>query len=350
MTRARRAHQVAAEVTEGVERLRISGPSELLELVPYLLGFRPERSVVLLGLSSPRKRLVVTARFDLGTPAAAARPWFHTARREGCDECVLVVYDEAISGAPLPHRSEVRTWKTMARRHSLKLGDALAVGGNRWWSYVCKDIRCCPVEGKLLPSTGAVSAAAVSHGMVAASARSALVAELDPDPDRVAAVAAVLKHLDVTQVSPIASVLAAEAQLAAVAARPEPCPPDVAARLLLSLTDVTVRDALMATITRHQVRTGMIFWRDLTQCAPEGLAAPPATMYALCAYAVGDGARANVGIDRALADRPGYRMAELLDAGVSGGLPPDAILPELAAAAAEERERLLRRGCQDTSA
>ena len=42
---------------------RISGPAELLQAVPYLLGFHPADSLVLVGLHGGR--LVVTARMDL---------------------------------------------------------------------------------------------------------------------------------------------------------------------------------------------------------------------------------------------------------------------------------------------
>src|SRR4051812_41996426 len=73
---------------------RISGPIELLEAVPYLLGFHPQRSLVLVGLKS--QRLVVTARLDL---ADARRPEIveHTLKTctdGGATSVVCVGYDD----------------------------------------------------------------------------------------------------------------------------------------------------------------------------------------------------------------------------------------------------------------
>jgi hypothetical protein len=47
--------------------LRIHGPVDLLSAVPYLLGFQPKESLVLIGLT--RSMLVVTARMDLDDAA-----------------------------------------------------------------------------------------------------------------------------------------------------------------------------------------------------------------------------------------------------------------------------------------
>ncbi|MGH3329093.1 MAG: DUF4192 family protein, partial [Streptomycetales bacterium] len=48
--------------------LRLSSPGELVEVVPYLLGFHPEDSVVLLALEEPRRRVGLTMRVDLPRP------------------------------------------------------------------------------------------------------------------------------------------------------------------------------------------------------------------------------------------------------------------------------------------
>jgi hypothetical protein len=86
-------------------------------------------------------------------------------------------------------------------------------------------------------------------------------------------------------------------------------------------------------------------WTDLTRLARSGYVAAPAALLAFCAWQNGDGALANVALDRALADNPRYSMALLLREALDSGAPPSmARLPmtpeEVAAAydAAETRE------------
>jgi hypothetical protein len=50
--------------------------------------------------------------------------------------------------------------------------------------------------------------------------------------------------------------------------------------------------------------------------------AAPASLLAFVAWQAGDGALANVALDRALADEPGYSMAQLLRQVITAGAPP----------------------------
>lgn len=349
------ASESALDSPQPLPRLGLSGPAEVVEAIPFLLGFRPESSVVLLALAPPRRQLVVTARYDLGAPAAVAKPWFATARREGCNECLVVLYDGTVEGSPLPHRSDIRIYKSIARAHSMTVTDAVAVNGERWWSYLCSNFACCPPEGTPLIRDGSVAAAAISLGMVAASDRSQVVAELASDAVRVKAVSAALGEMGVEQIHSllgrpdqglvhrhrVAAVKEIEALVSTHVGAPRPCSVDSAARTLLALNDVVVRDALIASVPQPRDYTVVGFWRELTRCAPQSLAAPPATLYALSAYATGDGARANVGLERALADHPGYRLAQLLDLAVSQGVRPSSFIPQLVSEAAKERRKLM---------
>ncbi len=62
--------------------------------------------------------------------------------------------------------------------------------------------------------------------------------------------------------------------------------------------------------------------------AQPGYVAAPASLLAFTAWQCGDGALANVALDRALADTPGYSMALLLRDALAAGTPPSmATLP-----------------------
>jgi Domain of unknown function (DUF4192) len=113
--------------------IRISGPTDLIALVPYLLGFTPAESVVLVDLAA--RRIAITARTDLaaGEPALTAA----MAVVKECDDLLLVAYTEH----QLPHWLQ----PLPACR------DALVITAGRWRSLTCADPRCCPPTGAPLP-------------------------------------------------------------------------------------------------------------------------------------------------------------------------------------------------------
>jgi hypothetical protein len=60
----------------------------------------------------------------------------------------------------------------------------------------------------------------------------------------------------------------------------------------------------------------------LVRALPRGCIAPAATVLAGLRWASGDGARASVAVEAALADDEGYVLAQMIRAGVDGGIPP----------------------------
>ena len=94
--------------------------------------------------------------------------------------------------------------------------------------------------------------------------------------------------------------------------------PEEAARLLVALrSDLWVRDDSWARMEAEHAKAHLKMWTDLTRLAPRGYAAPPASLLAFIAWQLGDGALANVALDRALADTPDYSMASLIRADCS---------------------------------
>ena len=83
-------------------------------------------------------------------------------------------------------------------------------------------------------------------------------------------------------------------------------------------------------------------WTDLVRRAQPGYVAAPASLLAFTAWQSGDGALANIALDRALADTPGYSMALLLQEALDAGMPPSAatlpMTPEQVAASYAARD------------
>lgn len=252
--------------------VRITGPADLIEAVPYLLGFAPRESTVLLGLSG--NRVAVAARVDLD---AGERATTDVLRQllEQTERAVMIVYTER----PAPQ------W---TRQPTHLLGEALLVTGGRWYCLLCTDPACCPRDGRPLRTTpGAVSATAVSLGLAPARTRQEITDTLAPR--------------DTT----------AEATTAAETLTPIPAR-DRAWLALDALASDT--DALEHSAARYL---------DIAQhCPQDQRAAAPWFLYAWAQWRRGDGARAMIALDYLDAAAPNYTAAELLRTATQAALNP----------------------------
>jgi hypothetical protein len=324
--------------------LRVTGPDQIAQLVPYILGFHPEDSLVLVALRG--RRMVASVRNDLAAPIALVEPWCRAVTRVGADRVIGLLYCDDVTGQPLPHQQYVDELANLFDAHRLAILDLMAVSGGRWWSYHCRDESCCPLEGRPIDSSGVVAASAVSEGLVALPSRDELrrelladdlttnlvVAELDamPDPEgdessrRAADWATVRRHVKRSRT------------------RPDSRPRDTAG-VLLALSDKHVRDAAIGHLVAPPDPRDRETWRRLTTAAPVELRAAPATLYAAWCLADGSGARANVGIDVALDADPGYTLAHLLLELQATGANPFEVMAGLAQEAARVGRRIQRR-------
>src|SRR5581483_1630769 len=78
------------------------------------------------------------------------------------------------------------------------------------------------------------------------------------------------------------------------------------ARLTVALRELRVRDDAWARMDPAHAEAHQRLWLDVTRRAQPGYAAAPAALLAFVAWKSGDGALANVALDRALGDDPDY--------------------------------------------
>ena len=90
----------------------------------------------------------------------------------------------------------------------------------------------------------------------------------------------------------------------------------------VALRDLRVRDDAWARMDPVHLDAHRRLWTDVTRRAQPGYVAAPAALLAFVAWQSGDGALANVALDRALADDPRYSMALLLRQVITAGAPP----------------------------
>ena len=99
-------------------------------------------------------------------------------------------------------------------------------------------------------------------------------------------------------------------------------PGHCAAWLTVVLQDLRVRDDAWCRMDPEHRKAHLRPWTDLTRLARPGYVSAPASLLAFCAWQSGNGALANVALDRALSDNPRYTMAQLLRQAIDSGAPP----------------------------
>jgi hypothetical protein len=102
-----------------------------------------------------------------------------------------------------------------------------------------------------------------------------------------------------------------------------------AAGLLVSLRDKWVRDDALSRMEADCRQADLRLWLDLTRLARSGSVGAPASLLAYVAWQSGNGALANVALDRALTDDPDYRLAHLLRRIIDSGMDPSKTRPPL---------------------
>ncbi len=117
---------------------------------------------------------------------------------------------------------------------------------------------------------------------------------------------------------------------------------DEIARVAVALRDLRIRDDAWARMDPAHAEAHLLLWTDVVRRARPGHVAGPAALLAFVAWQSGDGALANVALDRALYDAPAYSMALLLRQVIAAGAPPSLarlpMTPEEVAASYEGAE------------
>jgi hypothetical protein len=376
--------------------IHLSEPAHLLTVLPYQLGFHPQQCLVAVSLLGPRaSRMGLVQRIDLppteqlaDAVAAMVRPL-----RQHRPQAVLLVGFEENEG---DSRAMLDSMASSCRARGIKVAARMVVRGGRWFDLDCNQ-GCCPPEGLPLPAPSSVPAVAefVWREISPLSARSALADLLEPSkPLRNRAVSLLaeewrdrrreaedagesgLTEFRAGELAVWASVLCGRDDAAPITGLPSK---DLA-MLAVSLTDVEMRDALIAwlcpgtlakdlidpllaaqlrlalsepqagtaegpagsidpqagatesqpavdaldvaqAIGRQRIERRLC---ELSAALPEAWSVSTLTVLASFTWWRGDGALTRVALDRALRLDPHYRLAQLLEKMVDLAIRPEA--------------------------
>ncbi|MER8186225.1 DUF4192 domain-containing protein [Kitasatospora sp. NPDC094015] len=344
----------------GRSPVRMRGPADMAELLPYLLGFFPDDSIVAVGLQGQGLHQGGVIRIDIPDDPAtwprvagdAARLLVQLSERrdERPEQVLLYLCRDPAPGVP-SGRGVLADLGPLAaalaeafRRENVGVKESLCVSAGHWWSFLCTGDGCCDPGGTPIRTghgPGPLSAAATFAGLAPRGSRKAITATLDPvGPPEADTLREVIEQAGAPFIRELAGPggrdaaveRTAELLAGAVAefrAGARSVDPARTARLLVGLQDRRGRDRAAEYTEPDELVAAQRLWRFLVQrCVPpfEHLAPPPMTLLAWTAWLGGDTATARVVLARALELDPGYTLAQLLYESINGGLVPERLL------------------------
>lgn len=350
--------------------------AELADALPYLLGFYPDDSIVVVALHGRRGR--VGGRIRVGIPADPGE-WDAVA-----EHVAVCLEDTTKPGAGRPDGAlvflcrepggggggaEVMRWlrplaqslRTACGAREIPVFEALCISAGRYWSYCCPDSACCPDEGRSLggPGTSAMAAAAAYAGIrVRGSLRDLeqRLAPLDDDGTEGRKAAEDQRSALDTTSSRLVPRMLDSGHCTDVRARTlrlartlldrfrESAPDtgltaraadehddgllghDDAAAMIVGLQDRQTRDRAAEWMEGPDAGPAVRLWRALARrCVGpyEEHAAALLTLAGWVAWSTGDGPSARVALDRALRCDPDHVLAQLLHRAFNDGMDPE---------------------------
>ncbi|MFI8006617.1 DUF4192 family protein [Streptomyces sp. NPDC086010] len=352
-----------------VQEITLRSPAELADALPYLMGFHPNDSVVMVALHGGRGRF--GGRLRLGIPHDP-QEWAPVAaqlaqsliagsekRDSRPDAIVVFLCQDPAGGEAAPEVMErlrplAQSLRTACGALDVPVLEALCISDGRYWSYCCPDRRCCPAEGNplALPGTTVMAAAAAYAGIqVRGSLRDM---ESGLTPWRTPAAAEQERALDSAGAVMVARILDTDGrgevarETLSLARRlmdrlcgvPAGNPagaddrddrligPDEAAALILGLQDRETRDRAAEWMEGGDAQSALRLWRALARrCVGPYVehSAAPLSLAGWVSWSTGDEASARVALGLALRADPDYTFAQLLHQACNQGLDPETL-------------------------
>ncbi|TDQ48768.1 DUF4192 domain-containing protein [Actinorugispora endophytica] len=322
-------------------QLTVRSPVDLIAAVPYLVGFQPERGLVVLGVDAATGAVDFAVGYepvagdDPADPSGLAERLCDSFDRERRWQALAVGYGSEEWTAP-----RVAALRTRLDRLDVAVVEALRLAGGRYWSYVCRDPGCCPAEGTPYDvHRSAVPATAVTAGLRPWS-RAELLAFTGPvnGPEREemrrATLAAETRRTRLWgRPAPdgrapsgasftAAGIRAVRAAVAAAVRGGPPPDPETVAWLGVLLVGLRARDEAWSRIDRAHIAEHIGLWSHVLRRVDPAYAAAPACLLAFAAWQNEDPYLAEAALDRAVEAVPDYSMALLIRQALRHGVSP----------------------------
>lgn len=294
---------------------RPSSRSDLAELVPYLVGFEPRDSLVVLVMH--QGYIALSSRADLADVSPPRNA-------ENVLDRLLARFPEAHGLYLMAYTDQPRVgWDVLARceQHlGHKRTDSMLINGDTWYA----------ADGATgaVSRSGTMAAQATFRGLQRRGSREALAADLASPPDSPTLhtqLRATIESLaDMPgATNPVTLMDHTQTLITDHLRRPETLATADALRLAVLTLHHDVRDAAVLSITLANAAEHRDLWTRVVQQVPASIAEAPLFLAGMSSWISGEGARAAVALERLQADpRPVLAGARSMLAGIIRDLIP----------------------------
>lgn len=349
--------------------VQIHSPSGLWGCLPYLVGFHPNESLVLVFMGPPPRRVVLTLRLDLDIEedkdaTVIIRDMLNSTMRRahahGVDIRQVHIVVASQFAAQLPAAGVVLTTMLTLDGCGIETGEMFASDGQHMWFYDEWDEDYAVGEGFAIEQDEADAArfGLVTHGYGYAASRVELELALEPHPEGTFSLRDWQEALERKAGGLCGSPRSQrtwrrgeEDHLVTILSRrgvDTELVCQLAPRWAAALADARIREPVMFRLltgphdeTQRKVVASAREWlcAATVRCPDEALPSVAATLAAV-SWQQGDGAFARIAAERALRADPTNSLGQLIAAAAVSGLPPSTWLNVLRAFSLEG----LRRG------
>jgi len=307
----------------------LTSAHDLITAVPFLIGFHPTNSLVLIAVKDGAIGLAMRIDLPSHIDSDEIDLLAHHFIRDQAQAALLVAYmpQERSDGDSL-----LISLGAGLIRNGIEIQESLLITGGRYRSIKCRDGMCCPAAGKALPAIedSAIAAEHVVAGIpMPYGDISELIDSIAADSQSlskewISDVSGYLVDEDSPEIGPLRrdGVEAMLLLLDEFRIGRGPTDQRLVARVIGRMSDVQVRDYAMGVHQEDNYDLYFAMWRELLRLSPVGSVAPIACIVAAMAYENGDGALAQRALDRAISDNASYPLAALLRRVFNAGWPP----------------------------
>ena len=143
----------------------VKTPHDLLAAVPFLIGYHPSDSLVLISVKSDALEMAMRIDFPVNPPAGSYQLLASHLQRDDAEAALIVAYE------PKSNRSGEEVLANIAAAVSeldIPIRELMLVRDERWRSMLCDDQSCCPPEGNEITDfrDSRITAEQVANGKV----------------------------------------------------------------------------------------------------------------------------------------------------------------------------------------
>lgn len=305
----------------------LTSPHDLLAAIPFLVGYKPEDSIILISLHEDSIHMAIRVDFPSQISEPDIALLMKHLQRDNAEQVIAVFY---LPPKVSESHSVIQQITKAISQLPLTLIESIIVKENRWLSLICNDLECCPALGNPMPDieSSRVAVEQIAQGKPLPFRNAAelvdSISSLPVDENLIELISSIPKIDYETNPLPQQRE-GAEAVIDFISdftAEGLSRDKRLIALVLIRLQDLQVRDFALGSVTSETLETYFNAWRWLLRVAPAGYAAPVANLLAAVAYEKGDGALAHRALDRAEQDNSEYAMTKLLREVFSSGWSP----------------------------